>query len=123
MSVFGSETQGGMAAYISTPRALAWGKYTLAESGAVTSIDIYTDCGAYDTYVKGCIWDDDGDSGKPGTLKGVSAERNLRSLSAGWYQLTFASPVALSAGNWWLGMISGGTTGAAHRYRDAADAG
>ncbi|GAC1664668.1 MAG: hypothetical protein NVS9B8_05220 [Candidatus Limnocylindrales bacterium] len=38
-------------------------------------------------------------------------------MVAGWYDLTFASPISLPAGTYWLGMISGSTSYvAAFRY-------
>src|SRR5205807_2575468 len=52
-------------------------------------------------------------------LLGVSAQLTFTSTSAaGWYDLTFITPVALAAGNYWIGVLSGATAKVA-RFRFA----
>jgi hypothetical protein len=44
----------------------------------------------------------------PGALLAVTDELTFRSsATAGWYDLPFSSPLDLSPGNYWLGLISG----------------
>jgi outer membrane protein assembly factor BamB len=46
--------------------------------------------------------------GKPAGLLGTTTQLTFTSKSpAGWYHLTFPSPVKLTAGRYWIGMISG----------------
>jgi hypothetical protein len=59
--------------------------------------------------LKGVIYADQ--AGVPGALIGVSNELTFQSTNqTGWYDLTFSSPVALQAGTYWIGVISGGTS-------------
>jgi subtilisin family serine protease len=59
--------------------------------------------------IKGVIYADQG--GKPGALVAASNQLTFPSTDpAGWYDLTFPSPVALQAGTYWIGVISGGTS-------------
>jgi len=47
-------------------------------------------------------------AGAPGALLGVSNQLTFHSTDpAGWYDVTFASPVALTAGTYWIGVITG----------------
>lgn len=122
MGVFGSETPGETEASLTRPRAMAFAKYTLAATGLVISVDLYFSClDSGDVFVKACIWDDDGADAAPGTFKGATEEHNIRNMAAGWLEFAFASPVALAAGDWWLGLIDSGWSGG-KRYYNAADA-
>ncbi len=50
-------------------------------------------------------------SGNPGALIAKTAELTFKSTQpAGWYDLTFSSPIPLTAGNYWIGMISGASS-------------
>jgi thermitase len=89
-------------------------RYALAAAGTLTKLSIYL---AHTTtsgqqVLKGLIYSDS--SGSPGTLLGVSEQVAFTSTSAtGWYDLPFATPVSLAAGNYWIGIITGATSGVA----------
>src|SRR5262249_34964297 len=62
--------------------------------------------------MKGLIYSDA--SGKPDKLLGVSEQLTFKSTNvAGWYELPFSSPVKLSAGTYWIGVITGPTVNVA----------
>jgi hypothetical protein len=86
-------------------------RYQLVAAGAVSKLSMYlvpTSTGGTQV-LKGLIYADN--AGSPGALLGVSSELSFSSSqAAGWYDLRFASPVSLAAGNYWLGVISGGTS-------------
>jgi hypothetical protein len=69
---------------------------------------------------KGIIYSDAG--GAPSALVGVTEQLTFSgSSSAGWYVLKFASPVKLAAGNYWIGILTGGTANAiGYRYDKVA---
>lgn len=73
---------------------------TLAENGAVTSISVYSVSDG--RTAKAFIYSDD--TNQPKTLLALSPE--TASVTTAWVTFTFASPVALAAGNYWLGIIS-----------------
>jgi hypothetical protein len=53
-------------------------------------------------------------SGSPGALLAVSNELTFHATdAAGWYDLVFPSAVSLPAGTYWIGVISGGSSGVA----------
>lgn len=84
-------------------------KYPLSVDGDVTklTVRVYTSAGTLG--VKGVIYDDDGAGGIPGTLKGVTEITNI-TTTADWYDLTFSSPISLTTGDWWLGIIGSNVT-------------
>jgi hypothetical protein len=59
--------------------------------------------------LEGVIYADQG--GLPGALLGVSSQLTFHSTDpTGWYDFSFPSPVALQAGTYWIGVISGTAT-------------
>jgi subtilisin family serine protease len=93
-------------------------RYQLPSAGSVTKLSIYLQPGGTSgsQQIKGALYADSG--GAPGALLGVTSPITFQSTqAAGWYDLTFPAPVALQAGNYWIGMISGSTSHvAAFRY-------
>jgi hypothetical protein len=86
-------------------------RYALAAAGSVTKLSIYlAPTGtAGQQLLKGLIYADS--SGAPGGLLGVSEPLTFKSTNAaGWYDLVFASPVKLAAGNYWIGVITGASS-------------
>jgi thermitase len=86
-------------------------RYSLPVAGSVTKLTIYLQpTGTSGSQVlKGILYADNG--GTPDALLGVTNELTFQSTqTAGWYGLTFASPIALQAGNYWIGMISGSSS-------------
>jgi len=86
-------------------------RYALPTSGAVTKLSIYlAPTGTSGQQVlKGVVYADS--SGAPSALLGVSEQLTFSSTSsAGWYDLTFSSPLKLAAGNYWIGAITGPTS-------------
>jgi hypothetical protein len=95
-------------------------RYALPASAAVGKLEMYLTptSNAGQQVLRGVIYADA--SGKPQALLAVSEQLTFHSTSpAGWYALTFAAPVALGAGNYWIGVISGGTNHVAGFRYDA----
>jgi hypothetical protein len=68
--------------------------------------------------IKGVIYADS--KGTPGALMGVTEQLTFKSTnSAGWYHLAFSPPVKLSAGTYWIGLITGATSKVASERYDA----
>ena len=89
-------------------------RYALSAAGSVTKLSIYLQpTGTSGTQVlKGVLYSDN--AGSPGSLLGVTSQLSFSSAqAAGWYDLVFPSAVSLSAGNYWIGMISGSSSYAA----------
>ncbi|HWW91136.1 MAG TPA: hypothetical protein VNY35_10200, partial [Solirubrobacteraceae bacterium] len=60
--------------------------------------------------LKGLIYADS--SNAPGALLGVTEQVTFKSTNtAGWYDFVFSAPVKLAAGNYWLGVMNGGSAG------------
>jgi thermitase len=86
-------------------------RYQLSVAGSVSKLSIYLQpTGVAGSQVlEGVLYADSG--GSPAGLLGVSKPLTFQSTgAAGWYDLVFASPVALQAGSYWIGMISGDST-------------
>lgn len=95
-------------------------RYALPSSGAVSKLEIYLTptSNAGQQLLRGVIYADA--SGKPQALLAVSEQLTFASTSsAGWYALPFAAPVTLGAGNYWIGVISGGASHVAGFRYDA----
>ncbi len=88
-------------------------KYALTVPGSVTKLSVYLEAHATGQQVlKGLIYTDN--AGTPAALLGTSQQLTFASTSAaGWYDLTFASPVKLAAGTYWIGVLTGATNGVA----------
>jgi hypothetical protein len=97
-------------------------RYALSVGGAVTKLSIYLapTSTAGEELIKGIIYSDSG--GAPSALLGVTEQLTFaQSNAAGWYDMKLASPVKLAAGNYWIGVITGGTGGVAgFRYDSVA---
>jgi hypothetical protein len=72
--------------------------------------------------IKGIVYADN--KGKPGALVGVTQQLTFKSTNAaGWYHLAFSPALKLSAGEYWMGIITGASTGvAAEAYDPVANA-
>ncbi|MEA2315473.1 MAG: virginiamycin lyase, partial [Solirubrobacteraceae bacterium] len=84
-------------------------RYTLSTTGFVTNVSIYLapTSNSGQQVIKGVIYSDA--SGKPETLLGVTEQLTFSSTnSPNWYALQFPSPLHLSAGSYWIGIITGG---------------
>lgn len=79
--------------------------YPIAESGDVSKLTYYTKSFSGTINTKGLIYDDDGASAYPGTLMGTS-DVFAPDTTFGWDDFTFSSSVALTAGNWWIGIAA-----------------
>jgi len=88
--------------------------FQLSVAGSVSKLTMYlAPAGRSGQQVlAGVIYADQ--SGSPGALLAVSSELTFHSTdAAGWYDLVFPSAVSLPAGTYWIGVISGGTSGVA----------
>jgi hypothetical protein len=72
--------------------------------------------------IEGIVYEDS--KGNPAARLGVTEQVTFKSTNAaGWYSLKFAKPLALAAGNYWIGTITGISGGvAAERYTSVANA-
>src|SRR5207245_1430573 len=107
---FGTTTVGGSTDRFSTDRKRV-NSATLPVSGQVTSLDAYlAPSGTSGSQaLTGLIYADSG--GAPGAF--IAATNPITFVStqpAGWYPLSFASPVPLAAGTYWIGLATGGTS-------------
>ncbi len=82
--------------------------YALTAPGSLSKLSIYLAPTATSgqQLLKGVIYADA--SGKPGALLGVSEALSFKSTNtAGWYDLVFPATLKLTAGNYWIGAITG----------------
>jgi DNA-binding beta-propeller fold protein YncE len=89
-------------------------RYSLPVAGAVGKLSVYlAPTGtAGQQALRGVVYADSG--GSPGALLGASGERVYHSTeAAGWYDLTFSTPLNLAAGSYWIGVITGASSGVA----------
>ncbi len=117
-----------MATFGKTTVGASWGtdgngyksgcKFTLPEEGRVTKLTGHVRGLAGGPQVrKGVIYADS--AGAPGALKGVTAEVSIAaSAAAAWVDLSFATPVDLAAGDYWLGFHTGGNNNASDSAYD-----
>jgi hypothetical protein len=78
------------------------GPYQVSGAVSVSKLSAYVAGGSAVSHVRGVIYADS--SGKPGAFMSVTPEVTIAAnQAAGWTDLTFASPVALPAGSYWLG--------------------
>ena len=87
---------------------------TLAEAATVTKLRIFLEPGGASGQetLRGVVYADAG--GTPGALLGASDELVYHDTDGrGWYDLPLRSPLALAAGRYWLGVLTGGTGGVA----------
>jgi hypothetical protein len=112
---FGNRTAGSQRTPIN-PDNKRLSPFPLAESGSVTNLVMLlagTDGGWQRT--RPVIYRDDG--GTPGSLVAIGPETVVAASPDGeWIPLAFTTPVALTPGTYWLGTISGTTSGAMYHY-------
>lgn len=122
VSVFGKTDLDGLSSTTVTSNQVRSTVFTLTEAGTVTSLSAYMSGGASNTQVhKFAIWDDDGAGGIPGTLLGLTAEQTIAIDQAeGWVTADLVTPVALAAGDYWLGHHSGSTFSACNVWRSVS---
>jgi hypothetical protein len=88
--------------------------YSIGAAVSVSRLSMYLQptATAGQQALRGVIYADAG--GAPGALLAVSSELLFSSSqAAGWYALAFSAPVALAAGRYWIGVISGASSGVA----------
>ncbi|HEV3284764.1 MAG TPA: hypothetical protein VG010_11230, partial [Solirubrobacteraceae bacterium] len=108
---FGKTTVGAFADTFTANRKRV-NRYALGISASVSKLTMYltpTKTSGQQV-LKGIIYADSG--GKPAALLATSNQLTFKSTNAaGWYELTFSTPPVLAAGNYWIGVISGTTSG------------
>lgn len=111
MSTFGHTTLEGTHGTSTSNKKRTW-KLTLPEAGSISEILVYVEATkAGEQGIRGVVYDDDGTAGAPKTLLGVTADRVYKSTEgAGWFVLTFAEPLKLAAGEYWIGYHVGTTS-------------
>jgi len=121
---FGTRTVGTRSDPLSANRKRV-NRYQLSTPGALTKIWLYLQSGAKTgkQVLRGVIYSDT--RGAPRALLGVTSTISFRSgEAAGWYDLSFAKPLALQPGFYWIGVLSGSTSKiAAIRWKNVASSG
>lgn len=121
MATFG---QTSTSTYYTTGWALRKGasRFTLPVDGIVSRLSIYRDnrrAGRAACDIYGIIYSDSG--GNPGTLVSYTpSTRIANNASAGWSNLTFTTPVELTAGDYWLGVNCDGASAGLAIYGQTA---
>jgi subtilisin family serine protease len=85
-------------------------EYTLSVNATVSKLTIYLQPTSTSgtQAIEGVLYADSG--GAPGSLLAVSNQLTFASTgAAGWYDLTFPTPPHLGAGNYWIGVLTGGS--------------
>jgi thermitase len=112
-ATFGKTTVGASAdSYAANRKRVS--VYSLPIAGSLTKLSIYlAPTGLSGQQVlEGVLYAEA--SGKPGALLGTTQQLTFKSTeSAGWYELPFASALKLAAGNYWIGAITGASSGVA----------
>ncbi|MEA2209535.1 MAG: hypothetical protein QOF54_2012, partial [Solirubrobacteraceae bacterium] len=112
-ATFGKTSVGASSDYFVAERKRV-NRYALASAGSVSKLSIYlAPTGtAGQQVLKGLIYADSASA--PAALLATSTQLTFSSTgAAGWYDLTFSSPVKLAAGNYWIGVLTGATAGVA----------
>jgi hypothetical protein len=121
-STMGTMSVGPFPGYMSANLKRA-NRYSLPTSGSVTKLSVYLQPTSTSGQqpIEGVIYKDL--VGSPGALVATTNQLVFQQAEgAGWYDLSFPVPVSLSAGNYWIGLISGDTADvAAYRYEDVID--
>jgi hypothetical protein len=121
MPIFGNNVAGGFFSELNADTKRV-NKFTLSEGGTVTKLSVYLDglgSGSGGQAVRAVVYDDDGTGGNPGTLKAQSVDVTIPDgQTAGWVDFTITSPVALAAGDYWLGLHVGASSSALRVWRD-----
>jgi iron transport multicopper oxidase len=110
-TTFGKTSVGALADGLVAERKRV-NRYALGSAASVTKLSMYlAPAGpAGQQVLKGLIYADS--SNAPGALLGVTEQLTFKSTNtAGWYDLAFSTPVKLAAGNYWLGVMNGGSAG------------
>jgi hypothetical protein len=112
----GSTTIGGSATAMSV-NAKRVSKFPLSKSATITSVKIYIDGGGATSGsepARAIVYADS--AGAPGARLATSSEVVITAgQAAGWVQFKLPTSVLLTAGSYWLGLHSGGTS-AVGRY-------
>jgi subtilisin family serine protease len=121
-ATFGKTTVGASSDSLSANRKRV-NRYSLASSGSLTKLTVYLAPSGVtgQQAIKGVVYADS--NGSPGRLLAASNQLDFHSTDkAGWYDLTLPQPTALAAGNYWIGLLTGGTANVATFRWDAGGA-
>jgi subtilisin family serine protease len=109
-ATFGKTNIGGSSDSFSAERKRV-NRYALTVAGSVSKLSIYlapTGISGQQA-IKGVLYSDS--SGKPANLLGVTSQLTFSSTNkAGWYAMSFPTPLSLLAGSYWIGVITGTTS-------------
>jgi subtilisin family serine protease len=121
VATFGKTTVGSSSDTYAADRKRV-NRYALAGAGSVSKLSIYLTSAASSgqQVLKGVVYADS--SGKPAALLASSEQLTFKAKSAaGWYDLTFSTPLKLAAGSYWIGVITGASSGVSgFRYDNVA---
>jgi Abnormal spindle-like microcephaly-assoc'd, ASPM-SPD-2-Hydin len=112
-STFGKTSVGGSSDSFLADRKRV-NRYALPVAGSVSKLSIYLAPTATtgQQLLKGLLYADN--AGAPGALLGSTEALTFKSTNAaGWYDMTFSTPLKLAAGNYWIGAITGASSSVA----------
>jgi hypothetical protein len=122
-ATFGKTTVGAVKNVFAAERKRV-NEYALPTRGAVSELSIYLEPGTVSgqQQITGVIYADA--NGAPGALLATSKQLTYASSQpAGWYHMSFSTPIELPAGNYWIGELSGPNGAVAgYRYDNVAGA-
>ena len=85
--------------------------YTLSGAGSVSKLSIYLQPSGVSGQqtLEGVVYANS--AGAPGALLGTTSQLAFHGTNpAGWYALTFNTPLKLASGSYWIGVITGATS-------------
>jgi hypothetical protein len=122
-STFGKTSVGGSSDSFLADRKRV-NRYALSAAGSLSKLSIYlAPTGTSgQQLLKGLVYADS--SGAPGALLGSTEALTFKSTNAaGWYDLSFATPLKLATGSYWIGAITGASSNVAgFRYDNVTGA-
>jgi iron transport multicopper oxidase len=122
-SSFGKTSVGGSSDSFLADRKRV-NRYALTSAGSLSKLSIYlAPTGTSgQQLLRGLVYADNG--GAPGALLGSTEALTFKNTNAaGWYDLTFSTPLKLAAGNYWIGAITGASSNVAgFRYDNVTGA-
>jgi hypothetical protein len=111
-ATFGKTCVGANSDYFLSERKRV-NRYALTEAGSVTKLSVYlVPRSSGEEVFRGLIYAEA--NGAPSSLLGATREFTYSSTDGtGWFDLSFATPVKLAPGNYWIGIMTGATGGVA----------
>lgn len=121
MPNFGNES---IEATAQSPIRIVYSRHTLSEDGDVESITVYIHTNGVTIDVQCALYDNTSPDDPNNFLGGTEIRSlNISSGSPGWYTFNFASPVSLTAGEYWITLSGENTSNTLRWYVGAVATG